>query len=53
MKRTTLTLFTAGMILAGAGAVEILGDYSDGANPPAHTNAPAVAHADLKPVHER
>ena len=53
MKRTTLTLVTAGMILAGAGAVEILGDYSDGANPPSQTRAPAAAHADLKPLHDR
>jgi hypothetical protein len=53
MKLSALVVFTAGMILAGAGAVEILGDYSDGGNSPAHTNAPAVAHGDLKPLHER
>ncbi|NKY84848.1 hypothetical protein [Nocardia veterana] len=34
MKRSTLTLITAGMILAGTGAVEILGDGSAGAAPP-------------------
>ncbi|MBU3063948.1 hypothetical protein KO481_20745 [Nocardia sp. NEAU-G5] len=53
MKRSALVVFTAGMILAGAGAVEILGDNSDGGNTPAHTNAPAAAHGDLKPLHER
>ncbi|MEG8183171.1 hypothetical protein [Nocardia terpenica] len=31
MKRSTLTLITAGMILAGTGAVELLGDASAGA----------------------
>ncbi|MEV5648880.1 hypothetical protein AB0L57_11580 [Nocardia sp. NPDC052254] len=34
MKRSTLTLITAGMLLAGTGAVEILGDGSAGAAPP-------------------
>lgn len=40
MKRSTLTLITAGMILAGTGAVEILGDGSAGAAPP--TEQPAA-----------
>ncbi len=39
MKRSTLTLITAGMLLAGTGAVEILGDGSAGAAPP--TDHPA------------
>ncbi|MBO0854601.1 MAG: hypothetical protein J2P18_12650 [Nocardia sp.] len=34
MKRSTLTLITAGMILAGAGAVDLLGDGTAGATPP-------------------
>ncbi|BCK54432.1 hypothetical protein [Nocardia wallacei] len=33
MKRSTLTLITAGMLLAGTGAVELLGDASAGAAP--------------------
>ncbi|WP_227980878.1 hypothetical protein [Nocardia spumae] len=41
MKRSTLTLITAGMILAGTGAVEILGDGSAGASPPTE-QAPAA-----------
>lgn len=42
MKRSTLTLITAGMILAGTGAVEILGDGSAGAAPPTEHAAPAT-----------
>lgn len=43
MKRSTLALITAGMILAGTGAVEILGDASAGAAPPI---APGTVVAD-------
>jgi|GEM_PF-5804639 hypothetical protein len=53
MKRSALTLFTAGMILAGAGAVEILGDYSVSNTAPARERAPVIAHGELKPAHER
>ncbi len=48
MKRSTLTLVTAGMILAGAGAVEILGDNS-AASTETHQDAPATAHGNLAP----
>jgi hypothetical protein len=50
MKRSTLALITVGMILAGAGAVEILGDNSVSSTTPAHDSPPAVAHGNLKPI---
>jgi hypothetical protein len=49
MKRSTLTLITAGMILAGTGAVELLGDASAGATPPG--DQPAVIAAQGTEVH--
>ncbi|GAB2709078.1 hypothetical protein GCM10027089_35660 [Nocardia thraciensis] len=42
MKRSTLTLITAGMLLAGTGAVELLGDASVGAESPVGNAAPTV-----------
>ncbi|WP_157116728.1 hypothetical protein [Nocardia vaccinii] len=53
MKRSTLAVITAGMILAGTGAVEILGDYSVSSTTPDQNTAPAVAHGDLKPISQR
>jgi hypothetical protein len=44
MKRSTLTLITAGMILAGTGAVELLGDASAGATSPSDHAATITAH---------
>ncbi|WP_019929904.1 hypothetical protein [Nocardia sp. BMG111209] len=44
MKRSTLTLITAGMILAGTGAVELLGDASAGATSPGDLAATINAH---------
>ncbi|WP_280273135.1 hypothetical protein [Nocardia wallacei] len=42
MKRSTLTLITAGMLLAGTGAVELLGDASAGATYPVENAASTV-----------
>ena len=44
MKRSTLALITAGMILGGTGVVELLGDGSAGAAPPVeHVSSAAVS----------
>lgn len=47
MKRSTLTLITAGMLLAGTGAVELLGDASAGAAYPVE-NAASTAAAGME-----
>ncbi|WP_156959884.1 hypothetical protein [Nocardia sp. BMG51109] len=43
MKRSMLTLITAGMLLAGTAVVELLDGPSAGATPPAGNPVPAAA----------